>query len=133
ARIGLFVLVVSTLRFTMLIVHTTFTYLATSNALRKDAIAIDMMQMTTLAVNLLPNEPIAHATARNNTFGQMASTIGTPVFIILMSVLAILQDGIIGIIHGVNVTFIVATVISAIGLLLSFKLTDDSKPKRRTL
>ncbi|MGF7500515.1 MDR family MFS transporter [Staphylococcus ureilyticus] len=133
ARIGLFVLVVSTLPFTMLTEHTTFTYLATSNALRMVSIAMVMMPMTTLAINQLPNELIAHGTAMNNTFRQMAGAIGTAVFITLMSVSAIPQDGITGIIHGVNVTFIVATVISAIGLLLSFKLTDDSKPKRRTL
>src|SRR5699024_7248442 len=132
ARIGLFVLVVSTLPFTMLTEHTTFTYLATSNALRMVSIAMVMMPMTTLAINQLPNELIAHGTAMNNTFRQMAGAIGTAVFITLMSVSAIPQDGITGIIHGVNVTFIVATVISAIGLLLSFKLTDDSKPKRRT-
>lgn len=133
ARIGLFVLVVSTLPFTMLTEHTTFTYLATSNALRMVSIAMVMMPMTTLAINQLPNELIAHGTAMNNTFRQMAGAIGTAVFITLMSVSAIPQDGITGIIHGVNVTFIVATVISAIGLLLSFKLTDDSKPKRLTL
>lgn len=133
ARIGLFVLVVSTLPFTMLTEHTTFTYLATSNALRMVSIAMVMMPMTTLAINQLPNELIAHGTAMNNTFRQMAGAIGTAVFITLMSVSAIPQDGITGIIHGVNVTFTVATVISAIGLLLSFKLTDDSKPKRRTL
>ncbi|WP_210134071.1 MDR family MFS transporter [Staphylococcus sp. GDY8P119P] len=133
ARIGLFVLVVSTLPFTMLTEHTTFTYLTTSNALRMVSIAMVMMPMTTLAINQLPNELIAHGTAMNNTFRQMAGAIGTAVFITLMSVSAIPQDGITGIIHGVNVTFIVATVISAIGLLLSFKLTDDSKPKRRTL
>ncbi|MDV3052894.1 MDR family MFS transporter [Staphylococcus ureilyticus] len=133
ARIGLFVLVVSTLPFTMLTEHTTFMYLATSNALRMVSIAMVMMPMTTLAINQLPNELIAHGTAMNNTFRQMAGAIGTAVFITLMSVSAIPQDGITGIIHGVNVTFIVATVISAIGLLLSFKLTDDSKPKRRTL
>ena len=133
ARIGLFVLVVSTLPFTMLTEHTTFTYLATSNALRMVSIAMVMMPMTTLAINQLPNELIAHGTAMNNTFRQMAGAICTAVFITLMSVSAIPQDGITGIIHGVNVTFIVATVISAIGLLLSFKLTDDSKPKRRTL
>ncbi|OIS37308.1 multidrug MFS transporter [Staphylococcus cohnii] len=133
ARIGLFVLVVSTLPFTMLTEHTTFTYLATSNALRMVSIAMVMMPMTTLAINQLPNDLIAHGTAMNNTFRQMAGAIGTAVFITIMSVSAIPQDGITGIIHGVNVTFIIATVISAIGLLLSFKLSDDSKPKRRTL
>jgi len=133
ARIGLFVLVVSTLPFTMLTEHTTFTYLATSNALRMVSIAMVMMPMTTLAINQLPNDLIAHATAMNNTFRQMAGAIGTAVFITIMSVSAIPQDGITGIIHGVNVTFIIATVISAIGLLLSFRLSDDSKPKRRTL
>ena len=51
----------------------------------------------------------------------------------MMYVSAIPSEGMVGMIHGVNVTFITATIISVIALLLSFKLSDDSKPKRRTL
>ena len=133
ARIGLFVLVISTLPFTVLTEHTSFTYLATSNAFRMVSIAMVMMPMTTLAINQLPNDLIAHGTAMNNTFRQMAGAIGTAIFITMMSVSAIPSEGMVGMIHGVNVTFITATIISVIALLLSFKLSDDSKPKRRTL
>ncbi|WP_341636598.1 MDR family MFS transporter [Staphylococcus casei] len=133
ARIGLVVLVASTVPFAFLTTHTSFTYLATGNALRMISISMVMMPMTTLAINQLPNHLIAHGTAMNNTFRQMAGAIGTAVFITLMSVSAIPNKGIEGIIHGVNVTFMVATGISVIALLLSIKLSDETKPARRTL
>ena len=133
ARIGLLVLVASSVPFTVLTAHTTFTYLAISNALRMISIAMVMMPMTTLAINQLPNHLIAHGTAMNNTFRQMAGAIGTALFITLMSVSANPSDGVEGIIHGVNVTFMVATGISVVALILSAKLSDDSKPARRTL
>lgn len=133
ARIGLLVLVASSVPFTVLTAHTSFTYLAISNALRMISIAMVMMPMTTLAINQLPNHLIAHGTAMNNTFRQMAGAIGTALFITLMSVSANPSDGVEGIIHGVNVTFMVATGISVVALILSAKLSDDSKPARRTL
>ncbi|OIS58816.1 MDR family MFS transporter [Staphylococcus equorum] len=133
ARIGLLVLVASTIPFTMLTADTTFTYLATANAVRMVSLAMVMMPMTTLAINQLPNSLIAHGTAMNNTFRQMAGAIGTALFITLMSVSAIPSEGLEGMIHGVNVTFMVATGISVIALLLSAKLKDDSKPSRRTI
>lgn len=133
ARIGLLVLVASSVPFTVLTAHTSFTYLAISNALRMISIAMVMMPMTTLAINQLPNHLIAHGTAMNNTFRQMAGAIGTALFITLMSVSANPSDGVEGIIHGVNVTFMVATGISVVALILSTKLSDDSKPARRTL
>ncbi|MEJ7326643.1 MFS transporter, partial [Staphylococcus epidermidis] len=66
--------------------HTSFTYLATMNAVRMVSIAMVMMPMTTLSINQLPNELIPHGTAMNNTFRQMAGAIGTAVFITIMSV-----------------------------------------------
>ncbi|MCD8826338.1 MDR family MFS transporter [Staphylococcus gallinarum] len=133
ARLGLIVLVGSTIPFTLLTAHTSFTYLAIGNALRMLSISMVMMPMTTLAINQLPNNLIAHGTAMNNTFRQMAGAIGTAVFVTLMSVTAIPKSGITGIIHGVNVTFTVAAAISVVALLLSFKLTDKTKPTRRTI
>ncbi|RIP34795.1 DHA2 family efflux MFS transporter permease subunit [Staphylococcus gallinarum] len=133
ARLGLIVLVGSTIPFTLLTTHTSFTYLAIGNALRMLSISMVMMPMTTLAINQLPNHLIAHGTAMNNTFRQMAGAIGTAVFVTLMSVTAIPKAGITGIIHGVNVTFTVAVVISIVALLLSFKLSDKTKPARRTI
>lgn len=133
ARLGLIVLVGSTIPFTLLTTHTSFTYLAIGNALRMLSISMVMMPMTTLAINQLPNHLIAHGTAMNNTFRQMAGAIGTAVFVTLMSVTAIPKAGTTGIIHGVNVTFTVAVVISIVALLLSFKLSDKTKPARRTI
>lgn len=63
----------------------------------------------------------------------MAGVIDTAIFITLMSASAIPSDGLDGAIHGVNVTFIAATVISVIALLLSTKLSDSKKVDRRKI
>ena len=133
ARIGLLVLVMSTIPFTMLSTHTSYTYLAVGNALRMLSISMVMMPMTTLAINQLPNKLVPHGTAVNNTFRQMSGAIGTAVFITLMSVTAIPKQGLEGMIHGVNVTFTVATVISVVALLFSKKLKNPSQTSRNTM
>src|SRR5699024_8086172 len=71
ARGGLFLLGVTTFAFTNLSMDTSFTYLASMNAIRMISIAMVMMPMTTLALNQLPNDLIPHGTAMNNTFRQV--------------------------------------------------------------
>lgn len=124
ARIGLFLLIITTLPFTQLNQHTTFTFLSIINMLRMLTIAFVMMPMTTLSINQLPNHLISHGTAMNNTFRQMAGAIGTALFITLMSTFAVPSQGVSGLITGVNGTFIVATILAGIAFLLSLKLKD---------
>lgn len=128
ARGGLLVLSITTFAFTNLSEDTTFAYLATMNGIRMISIAMVMMPMTTLALNQLPNELIPHGTAMNNTFRQVAGSIGTAVLVTIMSTGAIPDEGVNGIIHGVNISFIVAAVTAIAGFLLSFKLKEEVKP-----
>lgn len=125
AHIGLFLLIITTLPFTNLTGHTTFTYLAIMNACRMTSIALVMMPMTTLAINELPDKLIAHGTAMNNTFRQMAGAIGTAIFIALMTAFTISNKGLEGIVHGVNISFLGATLITVIAFLLSFKISSS--------
>ncbi|WP_080873824.1 MDR family MFS transporter [Oceanobacillus timonensis] len=133
ARGGLLLLSVTTFAFTNLSADTSFAYLSTMNAIRMISIAMVMMPMTTLALNQLPNELIPHGTAMNNTFRQVAGSVGTAVLVTIMSTTSIPADGVNGIIHGVNVSFIVAAVIAIIGFLLSFRLKEEVKPGDRVM
>lgn len=128
ARIGLLLLTLTTFAFTNLSETTSFTYLATMNGLRMISIAMVMMPMTTLALNQLPNDLIPHGTAMNNTFRQVAGSIGTAVLVTIMSTSAIPDGTVNGLIHGVNVSFIIAGVTAILGFILSFKLREDVKP-----
>jgi len=127
ARLGLFLLAMTTFAFTNLSMDTSFTYLATMNGIRMVSIAMVMMPMTTLALNQLPDHLIPHGTAMNNTFRQVAGSIGTAVLVTIMATSAMPEQGLEGAIHGVNVSFIVAGVAATIGFILSFKLKDPKK------
>ena len=129
ARGGLLLLALSTLPFTFLTSHTSITYLTIMNTIRMISIAMVMMPMTTLAINQLPQHLISHGTAMNNTFRQMAGALGTALFITVMSLAVDQTKGQEGIVHGVNISFIVATCVTIIGFLLSFKLKETKKQR----
>src|SRR5699024_8911510 len=126
ARTGLLLLTITTIAFTGLDANTTFTFLATMNAVRMVSISMVMMPMTTLALNQLPEHLIPHGTAMNNTFRQTSGAIGTAILVTVMATAAIPGKDISGIIHGVNVSFIVAAVLAGIGFILSFGIKDDA-------
>ena len=128
ARGGLLILALTTFAFTNLSMDTSFAYLASMNGIRMISIAMVMMPMTTLALNQLPNELIPHGTAMNNTFRQIAGSIGTAVLVTIMTTAAIPGEKVSGIIHGVNVSFIVAAIAAVFGFILSFKLKEEVKP-----
>ena len=81
---GFTILTVTTFMFANLSVDTTFTYLAILNAVRMFGIAMIMMPSTTLGLNQLPNHLISHGTAMNNTFRQIAGSIGTAALVTIM-------------------------------------------------
>lgn len=128
ARGGLLLLSVTTFFFTNLSEDTTFVYLATLNGIRMISIAMVMMPMTTLALNQLPRDLIPHGTAMNNTFRQIAGSVGTAVLVTIMSTAATPGEGATGMIHGVNISFFVAAIAAIGGFVLSFKLREDIKP-----
>ncbi|ANU26392.1 DHA2 family efflux MFS transporter permease subunit [Planococcus versutus] len=122
-RIGFAILTVTTFFFANLSQDTTFTYLATLNAIRMLGIAMVMMPSTTLGLNQLPNRLISHGTAMNNTFRQISGAIGTAV-LVTITITAASGGSVAGAIHGVNVAFIVAGSVAAFGFLLSFAIRD---------
>lgn len=123
-RIGFMIVTITTFMFTNLSDETTFAYLAILNSVRMLGIAMVMMPSTTFGLNQLPKKLIPHGTAMNNTFRQVAGSVGTAVLVTVMVTAAIPDGTLSGVIHGVNVSFIVAGLISAFGLLLSFRIKN---------
>src|SRR5699024_11599330 len=100
----LFQLTVTTSAITILSDTTSFPYLDYMNAIRMTSISLVMTPMTTLALNQLPDSLIPHGTAMNNTFRQVAGSIGTAVLVTVMAMATIQEKATEGAIHGVNIS-----------------------------
>ncbi len=124
AIIGLGLIVVTTFMFAFLTEETSFMYISAVHAIRMLGVAMAMMPVTTAGLNVLPMELMAHGTAVNNTLRQVSGAIGTALPITIMTTAAIPEEGVLGMIHGVNISFMVAGVIAIVGLALSFFLKD---------
>ncbi|WP_273834413.1 DHA2 family efflux MFS transporter permease subunit [Guptibacillus sedimenti] len=135
AIIGLIIVTVTTFMFTNLTPETTFTYLAIVNAVRMFGVAMVMMPVTTAGLNQLPAHLIPHGTAMNNTMRQVSGAVGTALLVTVMSQAAQPSRGVEGLVHGVNVSFIVAGISAIIGLVMAFFIRQpkaDKEPAERT-
>ncbi|AVQ98465.1 MDR family MFS transporter [Oceanobacillus sp. M65] len=128
AIIGLTILVITTFMFTNLDAQTTFLYLSVVNVFRMIGVAMVMMPVTTAGLNQLPSNLIPHGTAMNNTMRQVSGAVGTALLVTVMTTTAMPEQGVDGMIHGVNVSFVVAGITAIIGLVLSFFL-KGSRPE----
>ncbi|WP_186577901.1 MDR family MFS transporter [Aquibacillus kalidii] len=133
AIIGLIIVTCSTFLFANLSTTTSFTYLSVVNALRMFGVAMVMMPVTTAGLNQLPIKLIPHGTAMNNTMRQVSGSIGTALLVTIMtnSALDPKVHGMEGVIHGVNVAFIVAGIVSAVGIVFAFFLKKTSPSEER--
>lgn len=129
AVIGLSLVTITTFMFAILTTETSFAYLTIVNAVRMFGISMVMMPVTTAGLNQLPNHLMAHGTAMNNTMRQMAGAIGTAALISIMLDQARPTEGLEGMMHGVNISFLVAGIAGLVGLLLSFYL-NNTKPEQ---
>ncbi|PWU67715.1 MDR family MFS transporter [Gracilibacillus dipsosauri] len=122
---GLGLIVITTFMFAVLTTETTFFYLTVVNAIRMFGIAMVMMPVTTAGLNQLPAELMPHGTAMNNTMRQMSGAIGTALLVSVMMNQANPDRGLQGMIHGVNVSFIVAGVFALVGFVLAFFIKNS--------
>ncbi|WP_163528321.1 DHA2 family efflux MFS transporter permease subunit [Halobacillus ihumii] len=120
AIIGLSILTITTFMFTNMSAETTFAYIATVNAVRMLGVAMVMMPVTTAGLNQLPQHLIPHGTAMNNTMRQVSGAVGTALLVTVMVNNTLPEQGVNGLVHGVNVSFIVAGITAIVGLVLSF-------------
>lgn len=85
AIVGMFVLTAATAPFAFLTKTTPILYIVVLYAIRMFGISMVMMPVTTSGMNALPNKLISHGTAVNNTFRQIASSIGTAILISVLT------------------------------------------------
>jgi len=126
AVIGLGLVTITTMMFANLDTKTTFTYLAVVNSFRMLGVAMVMMPVTTEGLNRLSNKLVPHGTAMNNTMRQVAGAVGTALLVSIMTNTMIPEDGVQGMIHGVNMSFLFAGVLSLIGFVLAFRLPKST-------
>ena len=126
---GLGIVTVTTFMFAVLDTETTFTYLAVVNAVRMFGISMVMMPSTTAGLNQLSDRLVPHGTAMNNTMRQVAGAVGTALFVSVMTIAMIPGEGAAGMIHGVNMSFVLTGIFSLAGFILAFRLRRPAEQK----
>jgi EmrB/QacA subfamily drug resistance transporter len=129
--IGLILVTVTTFMLAIFTPETTFMYIATVNTFRMLGVAMVMMPVTTAGLNELSPDMLPHGAAMSNTLRQVAGAIGTGLLVTIMASAAIPEEGISGMIHGVNMAFAVAGVTAAIGLVLTFFIKYDNPSRAK--
>ncbi|WP_088007293.1 MDR family MFS transporter [Indiicoccus explosivorum] len=131
---GLLLVAVTTFMFSDLSVETSFTYLASVNAVRMLGVAMVMMPATTAGLNELPKRLIPHGTALNNTVRQVSGSIGTALLVTVMASAALNPEvyGADGLVRGVNITFLAVGIASAAGVAIAFLMPAPPSRKKKT-
>ncbi|MFD1067990.1 MDR family MFS transporter [Oceanobacillus locisalsi] len=128
--IGLIIITVSTFAFANLGPSTSMLMVTILYAIRMFGLSMVMMPVTTAGLNQLPRELIPHGTAMTNTMRQVSASIGTAIVITVMTtseVSAELDPNIAyPMIHGVNQAFMVITILSLIGVVLTFFIKNGN-------
>jgi len=127
---GLTIMTITTFFFTNMDASTSFIFITVVYSIRMFGFSMVMMPVTTAGLNQLPNRLIPHGAAVSNTMRQVAASIGTALIVTVMTSMegfasqnpAIERPDI----YGVNVAFIVVTVLSFIGVILSFFIKKTS-------
>lgn len=147
AIIGLSIIVMTTYDFSRLTLETSYTHLIILYSVRSLGMSMVMMPVSTNGLNQLPTRLYPHGTAMNNTLNQVAGAIGTALLVTIMTnrtesqakelgqeamkhltqqptpeVLAQMKQQILAeaMLHGINFSFLIATFIAAVALVLAF-------------
>lgn len=128
---GYALLVIGNAGFTVLNDQTSLAYLCSMFAIRSLGIALVNMPLNTWSLNALDNSIIAHGTALNNTFRQVAGSLGTAILVTVMSIATSCQAASMAemeaMTFGINTSYMCSTVLTIIGLVLT--IVYVKKPK----
>src|SRR5699024_223818 len=97
------------------------------NTFRMLGDAMVMMPVTTAGVNQISNTLVPHGTAMNNTIRQVAGAVGTALLVSIMTGTMKPEEGVEGMILGVNVSFFYAATLAFIGFILAFWLREPKE------
>lgn len=144
---GLAIITVTTYLFSKLELDTSYTHLIILYSVRMFGMSMVMMPVSTNGLNQLPTRFYPHGTAMNNTLNQVAGAIGTALLVTIMSnrteskakeigaaamkhlteqptaaAAAEMKQHIMmqAMLNGINFSFLVATYIAGVALVLSF-------------
>ncbi|ALC92164.1 MFS transporter [Bacillus sp. FJAT-18017] len=147
AIVGLFIITITTYDFATLTLETSYTHLIVLYSIRSLGMSMVFMPVSTNGLNQLPPRFYPHGTAMNNTMNQVAGAIGTALLVTIMTnrtessaeelgkeamsklteqptaeVAAQMKQQIMAqaMLDGINFSFLVATFISVIALILAF-------------
>ncbi len=132
---GLSIITVSTFAFSSLNPTTSFAFIAILYSIRMFGLSMVMMPATTAGLNQLPNRLIPHGAAMSNTMRQVAASVGTAIIVTVMTTTAQSAKHNAAIsypmIHGANIALLVVTVLSLIGVVLSFYIKNTVPPEEK--
>ena len=116
--------------FTLIDMNTSVTYLATMQGVRSFGLGLALMPIQTDALNDLPLDLMSHGSAMYNTIRQIAGSLGTALLVTIMSISTsnfAAENVRISIeeatLHGIQVAYIVVTVISIVAAMMCLKLS----------
>ncbi|MDQ1002949.1 EmrB/QacA subfamily drug resistance transporter [Neobacillus niacini] len=122
--IGLTIMTAASFAFTTLSPSTTLTYITVLYGIRMLGLSMVMMPVATAALNQLPKRLIPHGAAMDNTMKMIAASVGTAILVTVMTTTAETAkqrpDIAYPDIHGANIAFMVVSILSLIGVILSF-------------
>ncbi len=128
AIIGLTIITGSSFAFATLSPATSFTFLTVMYGVRMFGLAMVMMPVATAGLNRLPKRLIPHGAAMDNTMKMIAASVGTAILVTVMTTTAETATNRPEISHpdmyGANMAFIVVSVLSLIGLVISFFIKE---------
>lgn len=134
--VGMLILTVSTFAFAFLGDSVDLTFLTCLYAVRMVSLTLVNMPITTWAMNALDDKVLNHGTSVNNTFRQVAGSLGTAilvsVFTLVSAQAATSTDSVHASIQGINIAFAVSGLFCLIGLVLAVIFVRNVAPQSST-
>lgn len=129
AIVGFACILIGTTTYIFLSMETALWILALLFTFISLGISMIMMPLTTAGMNALPAHLMAHGTAVNSTLRMVGGAIVTALLVTVMSsVMSLSEESIeVAMLNGIRAAFIVATLLSLIGLILSLFLRNGKK------
>lgn len=128
---GTLLLTVGTIMLALLGPEVSLVYVAVVMAIRLFGMSLINMTLTTWAMNALSDDLINHGTSVNNTFRQVAGSLGTAILtsvFAMVSVALIPSEGpMLAGVHGVDVAFGVSAVLCFVGFVLVLVFVKDGR------
>lgn len=127
--VGLSLLTITTFAMAFLGDSTGVVYLTILYTVRLFSLSLVNMPITTWAMNALDNSLINHGTSVNNTFRQVAGSLGTAVLVSVMTIATNMSSGSLDTVHasifGINMAFAAAGLLCLIGLVLTIAFVKN--------